>query len=313
MKLTRKNVLVTGGSGFIPSHIVDALVSKGCNVTVIDNLKDSPLSNLEQSMKETSFIKADIRDKSIIESVMKDTEVVFHLGANANVPYSINFPDYDFYTNAVGTFNVLSTCVKHGIEKVVYASTAAVYGEPVYTPMDEEHPLNPISPYGASKLAGERLGFAYHKTFELPFTALRVFNTYGPRQRRYVMYDLLKKIYDNPDTLEVLGTGQQIRDYCYVADTANAFIQIAERDDSVGHVFNIAGGKPISIREIAERIVAISGFASKTKIHYTNQSWNGDITTLVANISKIRDFGFSPQVGLDTGLQNLFNWYNTVK
>lgn len=127
------------------------------------------------------------------------------------------------------------------------------------------------------------------------------------------MYDLLRKIYDNPDSLEVLGTGQQIRDYCYVTDTANAFVLMAEREGSVGQVFNIAGGNPISIKEVAERIVAVTGFEGITKIHYTNQSWKGDITTLIADITRIKDFGFSPHTGLDQGIRNLSDWYNAAK
>ena len=307
MKLKGKNILVTGGAGFIPSHIADLLVKKNANVTVMDNLKDGFIENVDK--KNISFFKADVRDEKEVKKIIKKQDVVFHLAANANVPYSVEHPDYDFHTNAVGSFNVLKACVDYNIEKVVYASTAAVYGEPDYTPIDEKHPLNPISPYGASKLTGERLGFAYHKTYNLPFTAIRIFNTYGPRQPRYVMFDLLKKLCKNPNELEVLGTGNQIRDYCYVTDTAKAFVLAAEKDESVGEAFNIAGGNPISIKELVSKITDALDLCD-TKVTYTGKSWKGDITKLMADISKIKEvLGFEPETQLDDGIPELKKWY----
>lgn len=162
-----KNTLVTGGAGFIGSNLIDLLVDKGAKVTVIDNLKDGPMENLDRVIDKICFEKGDVRDGQKVNEIIdkNEIEIVFHLAANANVPYSVEHPRYDFETNALGSLNVLESCRDNQVEKMIYASSAAVYGEPEYTPIDETHPLNPISPYGASKLAGERLGFAYHRTY----------------------------------------------------------------------------------------------------------------------------------------------------
>ena len=306
-----KKVLVTGGAGFIASHLVDLLVEGGASVTVIDNLKDGKIENLEKSKDKVHFRKVDIRDYEEVEKTIRerDIETVFHLAANANVPYSVENPKYDFETNAGGTFNLLKSCMNNDVKKIIYASSAAVYGEPVYVPIDEKHPLNPISPYGASKLAGEKIGFAYYHTYGISFISMRIFNTYGPRQPRYVMYDFLKKLKVNPKKLEVLGTGEQIRDYCYVIDTAKTFISAAEEENAVGEAFNIAGGNTISIKELAELMVRILELEGGTEIYYTGKSWKGDIVKLIADISKVKRLGFVPKVGLQEGILKLKDWF----
>ena len=316
MNLKGKNILVTGGAGFIPSHLVDLVVEKGGNVTVVDNLKDGKIENLEKSKDKIYFKKVDVRDYERLQEVIteKEIEIIFHFAANANVPYSVEEPTYDFETNASGTFNVLKSCMDNDVEKIIYASSAAVYGEPEYTPIDEKHPLNPISPYGASKLAGEKLGFAYYHTYGIPFVSMRIFNTYGPRQPRYVMFDFLKKLKENPNKLEVLGTGEQIRDYCYVTDTANTFILAAENENAIGESFNIAGGNPISIKKLAELMVRILGLEGNTEIYYTGKSWRGDIVKLVADISKIRNkLRFKPKVKLEEGVLELKEWFENER
>ena len=311
MKLKGRKVLVTGAAGFIGSHLVDRLVEEGAEVVAIDNLKDGDLSNLTESMDKIELHEIDIRDFESLKEVMDGVEIVFHLAANANVPYSVEDPRYDFETNALGTFNVLKLSLDFGVEKVVYASSAAVYGEPVYVPIDEKHPLNPISPYGASKLSGERLGFAYFKTYGLPFVAMRIFNTYGPRQRRYVMHDFLRKLRENPNRLEVLGTGEQIRDFCYVKDCVEAFVLACKSSNAVGEAFNIAGGNPISIRDLAFLMAKILGLDGRTKVVFTRESWKGDIVKLYADISKIKNkLGFEPKIGLEEGILRLKEWFD---
>jgi len=311
MKLRGRRVLVTGAAGFIGSHLVDRLVEEGAEVVAIDNLKDGNLSNLAESMDKIEFHKVDIRNFESLKEVMDGVEIVFHLAANANVPYSVDNPKYDFETNTLGTFNVLKLSLDLDVEKVVYASSAAVYGEPIYVPIDEEHPLNPISPYGASKLAGERLGFAYFKTYGLPFVSLRIFNTYGPRQRRYVMYDFLRKLKENPNRLEVLGTGEQIRDFCYVKDCVEAFVLACKSGNAAGEAFNIAGGNPISIKDLAFLMVKILSLDRRTKIVFTGESWKGDIVNLYADISKIKSkLGFKPRVSLGEGILKLKEWFD---
>lgn len=297
-----KNILVTGGAGFIGSHLVDRLINE-CTVTVYDNLSTGKEENLPEN---ALFVKGNLGDSDLVKKTIDDADidVIFHIGANASVPHSVDNPRYDFEANALGTFNILESCLDLNVEKVVYASTAAVYGEPVYTPIDEDHPLHPISPYGASKLAGERYGFAFKETYGIDFAAIRIFNTYGPRQPRYVMYDFIHKLKKNPLLLEVLGTGEQIRDYCYVSDMADAFVLVAEQGSGV---YNAAGGSPTSIKHLAELMVAI--ISPEAAIRYGGRTWAGDVNTLYADITRIRELGFDPKVGFEEGVRKMIAWF----
>lgn len=300
-------ILVTGGAGFIPSHLVDLLVARGAQVTVLDDLSAGKRENLAQVAGDIRFVEGSVADAALVDQVVAGQEMVFNFAANADVPRSVKDPRTDFAANALGAHLVFDACRRHEVRRVLQASTAAVYGEPRYTPMDEEHPLRPISPYGASKLAAEALGRAYHHTYAMPFTAIRIFNTYGPRQPRYVIHDLFRKLERDRDRLEVLGTGEQVRDYCYVADTAAAFVSVALDDATIGEVYNIAGGQPVSIRELVALILETLGLP-ETVSHYTGQSWPGDITRLVADLTRLRERGFTPTVDLREGLRRFAEW-----
>jgi UDP-glucose 4-epimerase len=309
VSISGARILVTGGAGFIGSHLVDLLTLEGANVVVFDDLSAGRLDNIAGSAGHIEFVQGSVTDADLVSKLTQGCRFVFNFAANADVPYSVRYPQVDFLTNALGAFNVYQACLKHNVERVLQASTAAVYGEPVYTPMDENHPLRPISPYGASKLSAEAMGLAWHSCFGLPFTAIRIFNTYGPRQPRYVIYDLFRKIQNDPGHLEVLGNGMQVRDYCYVTDTAKAFLQLAESTDAVGQVFNIAGGNPIAISELVGLILETLGLRGTT-VTYTGSSWPGDITRLIADLEKIRRQGFSPTIDLREGLQRFASWIN---
>jgi len=294
-------VLVTGGAGFVPSHVVDALVEKGAVVTAIDNMQAGVESNLAQSRDRITLLNQDIRDADAVQSAVEGNSYIFHLAANASVPNSLRDPRYDFETNSLGSFNVYEAAKNAGVKRVIYASSAAVYGEPQYVPTDENHPLMPTSFYGVSKLTGERMGIMYNKMFDMGFTAIRIFNTYGPRQPRYVLADLVRKLMKNPHSLEVLGTGDQIRDYAFASDTAGAFIAAAENDNMNGDVYNIAGGNPVSIRQLVGIILKAMDLPN-CQVRYTGQSWKGDIMRLEANISKIKAIGYQPVVSLEQGI-----------
>lgn len=313
MQLKNKKIVITGGAGFIASHVVDQLVQKGAIVSVIDNLSTGTLENLHLSINDITFHQVNLQDLQKVQEIIKGQDLVFHFAANADVPLSVKRPQYDFENNTIGGFNLLKACLDQNIKKVIYASTAAVYGEPKYVPTDELHQTTPCSPYGASKLTIESLGFAYHKTYELPFTAIRIFNTYGERQTRFVMYDLLKKLYKDNTKLEVLGTGDQIRDYCYVTDTARAFVLAAENDHVAGEVFNLAGGNKVTIKELVALLIKILELKN-LNVLYTGQSWKGDITQFVGDTTKIKKvLGFQPQVGLEAGLTKLHQWLRMQK
>lgn len=311
MNLSRKHVMVTGGAGFIGSHLVDKLISLGSQVTVVDNFMAGSSQNLPTDCDSFKIVNADIRDPQIFNAYT-DVDIIFHLGANANVPYSIKRPDYDFSTNIIGTYNVYQFALAQNIEKILFASSAAIYGDPEYTPMDEMHPKNPKSPYGVSKLSGEQLGLVYHSVFDLPFVGVRIFNTYGPRQSRYVMFDLLKKILSGTNELEVLGTGNQIRDFCYVSDTVDALILLMQSNQSKGEIYNIGSGNEISIKDLVYLLLKLTDNNENVDVKFTGTSWKGDIERLIPSISKIQDIGFISKVGLDEGVTRLIKYMSCL-
>jgi UDP-glucose 4-epimerase len=303
--MNMNKIVVTGGAGFIGSHLVERLAGTA-DVVILDNFQSGSRRNLQHVTGEVKVAQGDIRDWETVKEVVKGSSSIFHLAANASVPFSVQDPRCDFETNALGTLNILEAARKYNVENVIYASSAAVYGEPEYFPMDENHPTRPISPYGVSKLAGEHMGTVYKEVYGLNFSAVRIFNTYGPRQPRYVMYDLLKKLKLNSSELEVLGTGEQVRDYCYVSDMVDALMLVAQKGEGI---YNVAGGIPTSVREVAEFLV--SKISPHTRIVYTGTSWKGDIQVLTADIQKIRTLGFNPNVSLHEGIQELITWFTT--
>lgn len=315
MVINNTRSLVTGGAGFIGSHLVDELIRLGSRVTVVDNLSSGCKENIN---RHADFIHLDICDYISLKKVISDANphLIFHLAANATTKETAlgwHDPIADCQVNAIGTLNIFRSVVDLGTDSyIIYASSAAVYGEPEYVPIGEKHPKNPISPYGVSKLTGEKYALAYFKEYGVKTTILRIFNTYGPRQPRYVVLDLIQKLQKNPNKLEVLGTGQQIRDYCYISDAINAFV-LATKIEKVGQTFNVAGGSPISISYLTKLIIKILGLERKVQVCYTGESWNGDIMRLSADISRIKaELGFSPQVSLEEGLHRFVRWFRTL-
>jgi UDP-glucose 4-epimerase len=297
-------VLVTGGAGFIGSHLVDRLVRAGARVRVLDNLQAGNEANLAPVRPQVDLRIADLRDPAAVDEAVRGSEVIFHIGANASVPVSVDDRAYDFATNALGTYHVADAAIRHGVRRIVQASTAAVYGPPRYTPVDEQHPLEPISPYGATKLSAERLLNAYSQVYGFELAIVRIFNTYGPRQPRYVAFDLMMKLARDPKRLEVLGTGEQRRDYCYIGDMIEALVLAAETPAPAPAVFNVSGGRTVSIRELVGLILTTLRLRD-TEVVYGLPSWKGDIEVLSGDIRKIRALGWQPTVSLEDGLQRM--------
>ena len=303
------SALVTGGAGFIGSHLVDHLIKKKYNVTIIDDLSAGNLDNLKQVKDKINFVKGDIANPSLIKDIFQENfDYIFHVAANASVPTSVDRPRLDFNSNAIGTFNLLEASRNSGIKKFIYASTAAVYGEPQYTPIDENHPLAPISPYGASKLAGEACGFSFASSYGIRFTALRIFNCIGPRQPRYVIFDFLNKLLRNKDELEILGTGENVRDFIYVADICEAFIQSAEKKITDGEAYSVGTSKSVTITQLAQQILDNLNLKS-TKLHYTGFSWKGDVKILMADNRKILNHLDLKITPLADALNHEINWF----
>jgi UDP-glucose 4-epimerase len=309
-KMMGRKVLVTGGAGFIGSHLVDALIERGADVTIVDDLSNGRIENINNKAR---FYRASICDKKTMSKYLVDSDFVFHLAADTTTRETSmgwHSPYQEMRVNIEGSINILKYIVDSGsFTKVLFTSSAAVYGEPQYTPIDEQHPLEPVSPYGISKLAAEKYILACFKEFGIKSVIARVFNTYGPRQSRYVVHDLIKKLKANQNQLEVLGNGTNVRDYAYVSDTVAALILIAEKE-RWGEVYNVAGGNPISIKELVIKILKELNLAAKTKVTYTGSSWKGDITRMMANIDKIEKLGYEPKVDLDTGIKYVVNWFS---
>jgi UDP-glucose 4-epimerase len=310
--LRGRDVLVTGGAGFIGSHLVDRLVELGARVTVLDNLSFGRRENVNPA---ANLLEHDVTDYSQVKKDVGRKELVIHLAASATTKESSmgwKDPLYDYRVNALGTLHLLRAVAELAARpRIVYASTAAVYGIPERVPVDESHDTRPISPYGVSKLAGEKYCYAYWHEHALDVVAVRIFNTYGPRQTRYVMFDLLTKLRACPERLEVLGDGEQVRDYCYVSDTVDGLLIAAQRG-AAGSVLNLASGQPVVIRELVGRVLKTADLDGTTEVCYTGHTWRGDIPKLLGDSTKLRRLGFKPRVSLEEGLRRLNEWVRGV-
>jgi UDP-glucose 4-epimerase len=309
------SALVTGGAGFVGSHLVEKLANSGAQVTVLDNLSSGLRENI--SNKNVDFVCGDIRDSNLVDSLVQNVDIVFHLaeyipetkkfGAGHVIKYSVENPLLDFDVSCLGSLTVLDKCRKYD-KAIVFTSSAAVYGESGNESISEESQTMPSSPYGASKLCAEVYMVLYSNLYELPVTVLRFCNLYGPRQRKYLMYDILCKLRKNPKRLEILGTGFEQRDFIYVEDAVNAVLLAALSSKSSGSpIFNVGTGTSISIKETVTSMLGILGIAPE--VTFSQSSWKGDIKKLSANVNKINQLGFKPEYSLRKGMTKTIEWF----
>ncbi|MBD2199019.1 MULTISPECIES: NAD-dependent 4,6-dehydratase LegB [Calothrix] len=261
MELQNKKVLVTGSDGFIGSHLVERLIEEKCKIRafVYYNSFNSWgwLESLtEQQLKSIEIFAGDIRDPNGVETAMNGCEVVFHLAALIAIPFSYHSPDSYVDTNIKGTLNVLQSARKLQVEKILITSTSEVYGTAQYVPIDEKHPFQGQSPYSATKIAADRLAESFYRSFNLPVTIVRPFNTYGSRQSaRAVIPTIITQLLTGANEI-TLGSLDPTRDFNYVKDTTSAFVEIAKSDKTVGEEINIASGIEISIGQLANELIA---------------------------------------------------------
>ena len=300
-----ERVLVTGGAGFIGSHLVDRLLKEGFDVIVLDNLSSGHVRNIKHHIGKRGFqfIKGDIRNRELVNKLVKEIDVIFHLAAIVSVPQSVRNPTLVNEVNVSGTLNLLEAARKSKVKRFIFASSCAVYGNPQSLPIKEESPLRPISPYGASKLAAETYVQVFHKVYGLKTVCLRYFNVYGPRQSegRYssVISRFLRALREDRP-LKIYGDGKQTRDFVHVHDVVEANVLALKERKAVGECFNIATGSPITIEDLAKKFMAV--FGKKTKIAYLKPR-RGDIRHSYADISKaVEKLGYKPKISLENGL-----------
>jgi len=301
-QLKNKKILVTGGAGFIGFHLCRKLSESNSNVTIYDNLSSGKLENVKDTPK-AKFVKNDILNLKNLYATEK-ADVIFHLAAQVVVPYSMENPLEDFETNARGTLNVLEKARKDDA-RVIFASSAAVYGNPTKFPTPESYGFNPFSCYGLSKVVGEQYCKMYMTQYGLDITIFRFANVYGSRCHG-VIHDFLDKLERNPLKLEIIGTGLQSRDFVHVSDVVDALILAATRESAVGETFNLGVGKTTKIIDLAKMILNILSLSDKTVVTTTNVSWQGDIDTIWFDINKAqKELQWHPRVRLEDNIKEI--------
>ena len=301
-------VLVTGGAGFIGSHLVDELVKRGYEVSVIDDLSTGKIENLQGHLDgEVKFFKGDIRDGQLVDELVGGVDAVIHLAAISSVSFSVENPLLTNDVNVNGTLNLLNACVNAGVQRFIFISSCAVYGEPCYLPVNEKHPVKPLSPYAASKVAAEEHCEIFRKAYGLDTVVLRLFNVYGSRQRKEDTYSgvitrfAANLVYGKP--LLIYGDGSQTRDFIHVDDVVEAVRLVLESGDVAGETFNVGSGKPTSINKLAKLLAEGSG--GGVEMVYEKRRV-GDLEQSYADIVKAeKALGYKPRMALERGLKSL--------
>jgi len=315
MNIKYKKVLVTGADGFIGSHLTEALVRKGYDVRAfvyynsfnswgwLDYCDNDVKGNFE-------IFLGDVRDPYGVSASMNDCDAVFHLAALIAIPYSYHSPDTYVDTNVKGTLNILQAARDHEINRVIHTSTSEVYGTAQYIPIDEKHPLQPQSPYSATKIAADSIAMSFYNSFNLPVTIARPFNTYGPRQSaRAVIPTIITQIANGVEEIK-LGNVKPTRDFNYVDDTCRGLIAIAEADNVIGKTINIGSNSEISIEEVFNLIKDImSSNVSLSSDEKRIRPNSSEVYRLCCDNTLIRELtGFYSQIEIKDGLKKTIEW-----
>lgn len=315
-----QKILVTGGAGFIGSHIVDKLMKEDFDVTVVDDLHTGSLANIKphRDKSDFHFVEGDIRDINLVRKTLKDVDVVFHQAALASVTLSVKDPILTNQINVEGTLNLLKASCDLNVKRFIFASSAAVYGTTKSPQKKESDSLNPTSPYGVSKLAAEKYVRVFQRLHGLKTISLRYFNVYGPRQRvdvhgSYggVISIFINRILKNMPPI-IHGDGEQTRDFVYIDDVVEANMLAMNSENGAGEAFNIGTGKNTSINRVAEILKHIMDEEDLEAIH--TEARPTDIKHGYADISKAkRILCYKPQFSMEEGLIELVGWYTKKK
>jgi NAD dependent epimerase/dehydratase len=313
--VTPTKVLVTGASGFIGSHLVDLLVREGYSVRALTRYtSENRRGNLSQLAPEivnsVEIVPADLRDAEAINQAAEGVDTIFHLGAIISIPYSYQHPEETIDVNIKGTVNVLQAMRQHGTRRGVIVSTSEVYGSAQYVPIDEKHPLQPQSPYAATKISAEALSISFQRTYNTPVVVVRPFNTFGPRQSARAV---IPTIISQALTKEVvtLGAIHTMRDYTYAADTARGLMLAALADEALGQTINLGTGQSVTIGDVAQKIIDQIGRPVTIAANDSQRMRPSasEVTRLQSdNRLAAQIIGWQPQVSLDEGLSKTIDW-----
>ncbi len=307
-EFTGHHVLVTGGAGFIGSHLVEEFVRRGAQVVIVDNLSTGRLSNISDvrdllEMRGLDLTREDLRPLL----AEKKFTLICHVAGSANVPFSVEEPKLDFEKNAVATINLLEA-VREVLPntKIIHTSSAAVYGQACSEAAREDDAAVPVSPYGVSKLASEHYISIYAQLYGLRTATLRLFPAYGPRLRKQVIYHLMCKLRDNPNELQIQGDGKQERDFNHALNVVESYMTVAERGRFEGEVYNVAAEETVTIRQLAEMLCERMGVSPRFTFAETRA---GDTQRLKADTTKLRNLGYRPRLGFSQGLTDTVAWF----
>ncbi len=317
MELKNKKVLITGADGFIGSHLVEKLLEEGCKVRAfvyynsfnswgwLDSFPKEKLAQLE-------IIAGDIRDPHGVKNAMKDIEVVFHLAALIAIPYSYHSPYTYIDTNVKGTLNIVQAAKELGVERVLVTSTSEVYGTALYVPIDEKHARQGQSPYSATNIGADYIADSFYRSFGVPVTIVRPFNTYGPRQSaRAVIPTIITQLLAGKNEIK-LGSLHPTRDLLFVKDTAKGFIEIAKSDLTIGEEVNIAMQEEISVGDLAQKLInQINGNAKIITDEQRFRPEKSEVERLFGSNKKIKELtSWKPDYTLDSGLAETIKWFS---
>jgi len=317
VELKGSKVLVTGASGFIGSHLVEALAGMGCSVRAFVGYDTGP--NLgcirfipEDAKEKIEVVVGDIKTADDVLMSAEGADIIFHLAALVGVPYSYAHPRSVVETNLIGTLNVFMAGRKNNVKKIVHTSTSEVYGTAKYVPIDENHPLHGQSPYSASKIGADKLAESFYRSYGLPVATIRPFNQYGPRQTaRAVIPTIISQCLTK--SVVQLGALHPTRDFVFVKDTVDAFIRIAESEKSIGEVINIGTGKEISIGDLAGKIMSLVGKDVKiVSDGGRTRPEKSELDRLLCDNSKAKKFvGWEQKTSLEDGLKQTIKWISS--
>ena len=317
--LRNKNILITGAAGFIGSHLTEVLLKSDNHLILIDNFNNYYAGKREQlheilvstqNHDNYRLIEGDLKNSKIFNGIECEIDMIFHLAAQAGVRFSIEHASEVTHNNILSTINTFEYALNSNCKKVIYASSSSVYGNPLYTPIDEEHPKNPISPYAVSKLCGEIYADYYFREYGLPITSLRFYTVYGPRGRPDMA---IRKFFDlmfKDKEIKIFGDGEQLRDFTFVSDIVNGLILSSENETSSGKIFNLGCSNPITINQLVEKMYKIT--KKSKKIKYIEKQ-KGDVEITHSNIEKANQvLNYFPKMQIDQGLIEQYNWQKSL-